>query len=430
LDSVQFLKIVCYFPRASLQLVQELGDRVAEGRACGNLGSTHYLLGNFDHSIKYHKKRLEIAQEVRDYPAERRACTNLGNAHVFLCQFAAAADYYRKTLLLGIETKDRAVEAQACYSLGNTYTLLKDYIKATEYHLRHLEIARELGDSTGEARACWSLGNAYTVMGNYKQALSYAVTHYQLALKSNDVAGTLAAKKTLQDLKVILGIPQAASPVPMESDDPNPFQHEWDRETDSGINQVASSNGHDIEVLQTDDKKAISDVSSAHSENVQHAGLELSVCSPGGRVHVLVSKEDTLQQAASGAKPVAAAAAGAGAGAGAVGGKVSESGDSFIKLLSNNQNKRINDQRYQWPRATSREESFDSVGVAAHMDDGHQLEDIFDMLVRSQVILILCTKSYHEREPSAMHCMISTVSTLYCSNARYMYVFDACQKPL
>ena len=37
-------------------IVRDLGDRAAEGRAYGNLGNTHYLLGDFDKAIQYHEE--------------------------------------------------------------------------------------------------------------------------------------------------------------------------------------------------------------------------------------------------------------------------------------------------------------------------------------------------------------------------------------
>lgn len=45
---------VCF--RMNLSLVKELGDRAAQGRAFGNLGNTHYLLGNFVEAIKFHRE--------------------------------------------------------------------------------------------------------------------------------------------------------------------------------------------------------------------------------------------------------------------------------------------------------------------------------------------------------------------------------------
>jgi hypothetical protein len=36
--------------------MKELNDRAAVGRACGNLGNTYYLLGNFKEAIQYHEE--------------------------------------------------------------------------------------------------------------------------------------------------------------------------------------------------------------------------------------------------------------------------------------------------------------------------------------------------------------------------------------
>lgn len=194
------------FYEANLSIVKELGDRGAQGRACGNLGNTHYLIGNFELAIMFHEERLVIAEEFHDKPAERRACSNLGNAHVFLGEFEVAAEYYKRTLGISRELGDRAIEAQACYSLGNTYTLLRDYQEAVEYHSKHLEIAQELGDRVGEGRACWSLGNAHTALGNHETALDYAQRHLDISKEVGDRTGQITAQMNISDLRALLGI--------------------------------------------------------------------------------------------------------------------------------------------------------------------------------------------------------------------------------
>ncbi|XP_059503785.1 G-protein-signaling modulator 2 isoform X1 [Stegostoma tigrinum] len=196
---------------ANLAIVKELGDRAAQGRAYGNLGNTHYLLGNFRKAVESHKERLKIAKEFGDKSAERRASSNLGNAFVFLGEFEIAAEYYKRTLHLARQLKDRAVEAQACYSLGNTYTLLQDYKKAIEYHLKHLIIAQELADRVGEGRACWSLGNAYTALGDHEQAVHFAEKHFEISKEVGDRSGELAARMNLSDLQMVLGISYSAN---------------------------------------------------------------------------------------------------------------------------------------------------------------------------------------------------------------------------
>ena len=113
-----FEKATQYYEQ-NLALMHEISDKAAQGRACGNLGNVHYLLGNFAKAIQFHHERLKIAREFGDRAAERRAHSNLGNAHIFLGEFEKAADHYKKTLHLAQELDDRAVKAQACYSLGN-----------------------------------------------------------------------------------------------------------------------------------------------------------------------------------------------------------------------------------------------------------------------------------------------------------------------
>ncbi|XP_069497956.1 G-protein-signaling modulator 2 isoform X2 [Ambystoma mexicanum] len=190
----------------NLSMVTDLGDRAAQGRAYGNLGNTHYLLGNFRKAVMSHEQRLLIAKEFGDRSAERRAYSNLGNAFIFLGEFEIAAEYYKKTLQLARQLKDRAVEAQSCYSLGNTYTLLQDYEKAIDYHLKHLIIAQELNDRLGEGRACWSLGNAYTALGNHDKAMHFAEKHFDISREVGDRSGELTARLNLSDLQMVLGL--------------------------------------------------------------------------------------------------------------------------------------------------------------------------------------------------------------------------------
>jgi len=204
-DVLECLVKATEYYEENLKVVRDLGDRAAQGRACGNLGNTHYLLGNFSQAIKYHTERLSLAREFGDRSAERRAYSNLGNAHIFLGEFDSSVNLYGKTLQIAIELGDRALEAQACYSLGNTYTLKRDYEHAIEYHIRHLRIAQELKDRIGEGRACWSLGNCYGTLGCPEKALLYASQHLEISKEIGDEAGQATALVNVMDLKMLLG---------------------------------------------------------------------------------------------------------------------------------------------------------------------------------------------------------------------------------
>ncbi|XP_062336533.1 G-protein-signaling modulator 2 isoform X1 [Osmerus eperlanus] len=205
-DVMTALRNAAEYYEANLSIVKELGDRAAQGRTYGNLGNTHYLLGNFRKAVASHEQRLLIAKEFGDRSAERRAYCNLGNAYIFLGEFEVAAEHYKRTLQLARQLKDRAVEAQACYSLGNTYTLLQDYERAIDYHLKHLIIAQDLNDRIGEGRACWSLGNAHTALGNHDQAMHFAEKHLEISRETGDRSGELTARMNVSDLQMVLGL--------------------------------------------------------------------------------------------------------------------------------------------------------------------------------------------------------------------------------
>ncbi|XP_061097534.1 G-protein-signaling modulator 2 isoform X2 [Conger conger] len=205
-EAMTSLRRAAEYYEANLSIVKELGDRAAQGRTYGNLGNTHYLLGNFRNAVASHEQRLLIAKEFGDRSAERRAYCNLGNAYIFLGEFEVAAEHYKRTLQLARQLQDRAVEAQACYSLGNTYTLLQDYERAIDYHLKHLIIAQDLNDRIGEGRACWSLGNAYTALGNHDQAMHFAEKHLEISRETGDRSGELTARMNVSDLQTVLGL--------------------------------------------------------------------------------------------------------------------------------------------------------------------------------------------------------------------------------
>ncbi|KAF6022583.1 GPSM2 [Bugula neritina] len=226
----------------NLDIVRELGDRPAEGRAAGNLGNTFYLLGNFAEAINYHQQRLAIGKEYGDKPAERRAYSNLGNAHIFLGEFEIAIEYYKKSLQLSKQLGDLALEAQACYSLGNTFTLLRDYQSAIQYHQRHLSIAQELQDKLGQGRAYWSLSNAHTALGNHQRAMHYAQLHLDISRDIGDEAGKAAASASLRDLQIAIGVTSTPNSDPLSKK-----RNSMDRLDIIQMSPISSENSNDEE---------------------------------------------------------------------------------------------------------------------------------------------------------------------------------------
>ena len=237
----------------NVRLVRELGDRASEGRAYGNLGNTHHLLGNFTKAVEYHAQRLIIAREHNDTAAQCRALSNLANANVFLGEFETGLEYYEQTRAVARELNDTATEAHACFNLANTRTFLQRHEEAVELYLEYLSLVQHVHDGgVGEGRAYWSLGHVYTVLGKYAEALEYTEHHLRVSRALGDRTGELAAQMNIEDLKIVLGIPRNDSGGGEKKTESIPTSHQ----NNNNNNNNKNNNNNRIATTTTTDLPA------------------------------------------------------------------------------------------------------------------------------------------------------------------------------
>ena len=87
-----FEKAVQYYEQ-NMTLMVEIGDRAAQGRACGNLGNVHYLLGNFSRAIHFHQERLKIAREFGDRAAGKSIKKTTQNILTYVFFFVVVVNF-------------------------------------------------------------------------------------------------------------------------------------------------------------------------------------------------------------------------------------------------------------------------------------------------------------------------------------------------
>ena len=134
-----------------MKIAVEIGDRVGEGAAYGNIGDTYYSLSDFRKAIEYHERHLKIAKEIGD----------------------------------------RAREGGAYGNLGDAYGSLGDFQKAIECNEKHLKIAKEIGNREGEGSAYHSLGEEYFHLGQ----VDIAVDNFVCALDTFNTLRSLLKSK-------------------------------------------------------------------------------------------------------------------------------------------------------------------------------------------------------------------------------------------
>ena len=108
---------------------KEVGNKLEEGRAYGNLGNAYNNLGDVKKAVELYELQFKFAKSVGDRNGEGAACTNLCHA----------------------------------------YSRLENAERAEEYSEMSLKIAKEIG-ATWSGELYGNLGNVNLCTGKYKTA--------------------------------------------------------------------------------------------------------------------------------------------------------------------------------------------------------------------------------------------------------------------
>ncbi|KAH3793033.1 hypothetical protein DPMN_146535 [Dreissena polymorpha] len=221
---------------ANLAIVQELGDRAAQGRACGNLGNTHFLLGNFSQAIIYHQELSGATlSTIKSCPSgQELPFTKFSKSGAALCAIKSCPFSKSGAILCAIKSQkgcclnrtvqmhrpydirpfgDKAAERRAYSNLGNAHIFLGEFEVAAEHYRwqsyifkrKTLQIAKQLGDKALEAQACYSLGNTYTLLKDYERAREFHMKHLKIAQELEDRVGEGRACWSLGNAHTALG---------------------------------------------------------------------------------------------------------------------------------------------------------------------------------------------------------------------------------
>ncbi|CAB4024371.1 tetratricopeptide repeat 28-like, partial [Paramuricea clavata] len=183
-----------------IKIAKDLGNKVREGEALGNLGNAYTGLCEYQKAIELHEESLKIAEDYVVQADERRANGNLGNAYVASGQYRKALDFQRRALEISQQLSHRAAEGRIHESMARAYYLSGHIEKAVESSRKSLRIASEVGDKAGKGRALGTLGNAYMEFGQNKQTAISNLREYLRISKElsneadkGDALGSMAA---------------------------------------------------------------------------------------------------------------------------------------------------------------------------------------------------------------------------------------------
>ncbi|MBA3665816.1 MAG: tetratricopeptide repeat protein [Bacteroidetes bacterium] len=172
----------------SLEIYEQIEDKIAVAECLNNLGVIYYQLGNIPKALEYYKKSLSIDEEMGVKSRIATTCNNLGSIYEFTGDIPKALAHFSRSLKIGEEIKDINVIATALNNLALVYQKQGQHEKALEYYSKSLNNYEAAGDKNGISTSLGNIGLIYNQKGQSVKALNY----YEKALKIQEQLGNKA----------------------------------------------------------------------------------------------------------------------------------------------------------------------------------------------------------------------------------------------
>ncbi|MFJ7963578.1 tetratricopeptide repeat protein [Streptomyces sp. NPDC096324] len=175
--------------RASLTILEELGDRAGIAASYHQLGRIAQLRGDYAQAKERYRAALTIREELGDRAGIASSYHQLGMIAQERGDYAQAEERYRAALTIKEELGDRASIASSYHQLGIIAQLRGDYQQAEERYRASLTILEEIRDRAGIASSYHQLGMIAQTRGDYAQAEERYRASLTIAEELGDRAG-------------------------------------------------------------------------------------------------------------------------------------------------------------------------------------------------------------------------------------------------
>ncbi|CAH1788066.1 unnamed protein product [Owenia fusiformis] len=141
-------------------------------QAYQHLGMLHFLLSNYEQSLKYYKTYLQKCKVNQNRAGMAQAYGALGNIYGALRNRILAETYHDQHIAIARKLKDAKLTCSGWELYGDTLMGLKEYEQATECYGEMLKVASK-GVGKTRVTACCKLASAYKAMDKYQYSIFY-----------------------------------------------------------------------------------------------------------------------------------------------------------------------------------------------------------------------------------------------------------------
>ena len=170
-----------HFYLASLEIRDEIDDKVGYSRTCNNIGLIYYRRRNYVNAFEYFNESLKIKEELGDKKGVASTLNNIGNIYLAQHNYPKANEYYLKSLRIIEDIDDKNVMGSAYNNVAIIYREQGDLDKAYEYHIKNFEIRKARGDDRMLAISHYNIGDIKSDLGEYEEALKHYINSLEIA---------------------------------------------------------------------------------------------------------------------------------------------------------------------------------------------------------------------------------------------------------
>lgn len=174
----------------SYKLCKEMGNRIGEGNALGNLGFALSMQGNISAARSYYGQALAIAHETGYLYNVIYTQINLSALAGMINDAGAALKYAEEALDLARKTLEQSGEAWALLYVGHAYILQGKYALAQSAYTDSIEIRRNLDQPSLSMEPIAGLVEAYLAMNDLESASREAERILQFLDGGSTLEGT------------------------------------------------------------------------------------------------------------------------------------------------------------------------------------------------------------------------------------------------
>ncbi len=173
----------------ALNIVQSVGNKLAEGKILDNIGQIYYYRGENEIALKYFKESLSIKRAIIDKQGEGVTLNNLAQIYRRCGKYDDALCCLEDSIKIAQNFKDKSGEWETLSNIGGIYRAWAKYDRAMEYVQKALIIVQDINDIRGEGQMLNNFGAISQYLGNDQKALEYFEKALSIRKKLRDKSG-------------------------------------------------------------------------------------------------------------------------------------------------------------------------------------------------------------------------------------------------